>query len=523
MTAPNNLFARWISEIQAYDFDVIHRPGKLHSNADTLSRYPEIEEDDVMQVSEENFEEMQCNDRYAGTWMKYLKQKTIPSDSKLAVKIEREKDNYFLENGCVYRRCVMKGEKIRKQFVVPTVLVGKLLVKFHENPLSAHPGFFRMYRKMQQSYFWPTMKTDIKRHVKHCNDCARFKSTKPATKTPLKNIVTERPLQIVAMDFVGPLPRSDKGNVYALVMIDHFTRWPAVYAVENTEAETVARKLVEFTHIYGIPEQLLSDRGSKFTSALMKALCKQLGVKKIFTCSFRPSSNGLNEHLNGTLFHGIKMYASKKPSTWDEYLDAVTFAYRTTPHSVTQHTPAFLMFGRDVNSPIDMKPPTRLYSDEYVKVMQNERQQAYSMVKELVAKEQQRQKRHHDEGIKEIEVNVGEKVWLRDFVVKKNTSKKFHQPWQGPYEVTKVIGKNNVELQIKGNKTKRVNMEHIKLASKIEGKHEDIIKVHDKLRSRLPGQRLITRYFVEFQDGKTQWVDSTFVPDVLLEEFDAAL
>eukprot|EP00794_Sanderia_malayensis_P019624 gene19624-biopygen13894 len=310
---------------------------------------------------------------------------------------------------------------------------------------------------------------------------------------------------------------------YASRLLKSSERKYAVLQKEALEAETVARKLVEFIHIYGIPEQLLSDRGSQFTSALMKALCKQLGVKKIFTCSFRPSSNGLNQHSNGTLFNGVKMYASRKPSTWDEYLDAVTFAYRTTPRSVTQHTPAFLVFGRDVNSTIDMKPPTRLYSDEYVKVMQNERQQAYSMVKELVAKEQQRQKRHYDEGIKEIEVNVGEKVWLRDFVVNKNTSKKFHQPWQGPYEVTKIIGENNVELQIKENKTKRVNMEQTKLASEIEGNPEDIIKVHDKLRSRLPGQRLVTRYFVEFQNGKTQWVDSTFVPDVLLEEFDAAL
>eukprot|EP00794_Sanderia_malayensis_P008665 gene8665-biopygen6942 len=151
------------------------------------------------------------------------------------------------------------------------------------------------------------------------------------------------------MDFVGPLPKSDRGNLYALV-----------YPTENLEAETVARKLAEFIHIYGCPEQLLSDRGSNFTSALIKALCKQLGVKKIFTCAFRPSSNRLNEHLNGTLFNAVKMYASKKPSVWDEYLDAVTFAYRTTPHFVTQHTPASLMFGREVSSPLDMKPPTRL-------------------------------------------------------------------------------------------------------------------------------------------------------------------
>ena len=186
-------------------------------------------------------------------------------------------------------------------------------------------------------------------------------------------------MQIVAMDFVGPLPKSDPGNTYALVMTDHLTRWPVVYSTDDIGAETVASKLSDFIHVDGCQEELLSDRGSNFTSSLIKAICKQLRVKKIYTRAFRPSSNGLNEHLNGTLFKAVSMY---------EYLDAVTFAYRTTPHCVTQHTPAFLMFGREVKSPLDMKPPTHLYSDDYLKVMQNERQQAYSLMKEHVAKEQ---------------------------------------------------------------------------------------------------------------------------------------
>ena len=467
---------------------------------------------------------MQQTDPYAGQWISFLSKNQKPEDKNLAAKFEREKDRHLIgEDGCVYRRCEGKKGKTRTQFIVPKSMVGQLLVKFHDNPLSAHPGFFRTYRKMQMSYFWPTMKTDIKRHVQHCSECAKFKSVKPATKTPLQSICTERPMQIVAMDFVGPLPKSDRGNTYALVMVDHFTRWPVVYAVDNLEAETVARKVCDFIHMYGCPEQLLSDRGSNFTSALVKALCKQLGVKKIFTCAFRPSSNGLNEHLNGTLFSGVKMYASKKPSTWDEYLDAVTFAYRSTPHSVTQHTPAYLMFGREVNSPLDMKPPTRLYSEDYIKVMQNERQQAYATVKDLVAKEQKRQKDRHDENIKEVDIQIGDKVWIRDFIIKKGTSKKFHQPWKGPFEVAKVLGRNNAEIILgdKKKRTKRVNLEHVKLARDIDGKPDEIVKVHDKLRSRNPGQRLTTRYFVEFYDGHTQWVDPEFVPDKLLEEFNA--
>ena len=64
-------------------------------------------------------------------------------------------------------------------------------------------------------------------------------------------------------------------------------------------------------------------------------------------------------------------------------------------------------------------------------------------------------------------------------------------------------------------------MEQIKLAPEIDSSPEQIVKVHDKLRSRRPGQRLVTRYFVEFSNGNTEWVDPEYVSGNLLEEFTA--
>ena len=519
MKAPNNLFARWISEIQGYDFDVIHRPGKLHGNADGLSRCPV--KDDVFVMSTNSLLTQQEEDEYAGRWIDFLTNGRLPADQDLARNMVRERENFVVgDDGLLYRRFKGKSCKERRQLVVAKKQIGQILMKVHNHKLSGHPGFFRTYRKTQQKYYWPKMKSDIKRHLKHCDECAKFKLPKPAWKTPLKSISTSRPLEIVAMDFVGPLPMSEKGNTYALVMVDHFTRWPVVYAVNNIEADTVAEKVQDFIHTYGCPENLLSDRGSHFTAELIKSLCKQMGVKKIYTCAFHPSSNGLNERLNGTLFQGVKMYVSKRPTTWDIHLDALVFAYRTTPHSITQYTPAFLMYGRELTSPLDMNPPTNLYTTDPIKEMQNERRIAYETIKDLTSKEQQRQKKLHDKNLRKIQLQVGDRVWLRDYIVKKGTSKKFHQPWKGPYEISQVVGENNVDLRM-GKKIKRVNIEQIKKAEEIEGNPSDIVKVMDKMRTRIPGQRLVTRYFVEFSNGITQWVDSDYVPDGLLEDYNA--
>ena len=61
----------------------------------------------------------------------------------------------------------------------------------------------------------------------------------------------------------------------------------------------------------------------------------------------------------------------------------------------------------------------------------------------------------------------------------------------------------------------------MKPTREIDGNPDEITKVHDKLQSKIPGQRLVTQYFVEFKDGHSQWIPSEFVPDRLLEDFTA--
>ena len=67
MNVRNNLFARWISEIQAYDFDVVHRPGKVYGSADALSRCPV--KDEILEVSANDFSKLQRDDELVGKWI----------------------------------------------------------------------------------------------------------------------------------------------------------------------------------------------------------------------------------------------------------------------------------------------------------------------------------------------------------------------------------------------------------------------------------------------------------------------
>ena len=101
----------------------------------------------------------------------------------------------------------------------------------------------------------------------------------PSNQAALQPVKAGYPLQIVATDILGPLPKSKNGNVYVLVASDYFTRWAEAYAIPNQEAETVAKKLTnEMFCRFSIPEQLHSDQGRQFESKLISEMRKVLKI-----------------------------------------------------------------------------------------------------------------------------------------------------------------------------------------------------------------------------------------------------
>ena len=106
-----------------------------------------------------------------------------------------------------------------------------------------------------------------------CNLCTR-KTPAPKPKTAFVPISAGAPLELVAVDILGPLPESKSGNTYILVVSDYFTKWMEVYPIPNQEAITVCKKLVdEFFCRFSLPKQLHSDQGPQFESELITKVC----------------------------------------------------------------------------------------------------------------------------------------------------------------------------------------------------------------------------------------------------------
>jgi hypothetical protein len=134
----------------------------------------------------------------------------------------------------------------------------------------------------------------VDNYCSSCETCARRRLGSPRPIAPLGALRTVNfPFERVAVDVVGPFPRTKHGNRVLVVFIDHFTKWSVAFAFPNQEANTIARLLVsEIISRYLIPKELLSDRGTNFLSKIFAEVCDLFKIKKLSTTAYNPKCNG---------------------------------------------------------------------------------------------------------------------------------------------------------------------------------------------------------------------------------------
>ena len=141
-------------------------------------------------------------------------------------------------------------------------------------------------------------------------------------------------------------------------MIDGLTGWAEAISIDDQPAETVAHVIFsEWISRYGAPEQIHSDRGPQFESALFEELCTSFGVDKTRTTPLRPQSNGKCERFYRTLITMLRRAVQRRPYNWEPLLPAVLQADRSTPSEATGFTPHRLAFGREMRLPSDVGTP----------------------------------------------------------------------------------------------------------------------------------------------------------------------
>jgi transposase InsO family protein len=146
---------------------------------------------------------------------------------------------------------------------------------------------------MRKRYFWKNMYRDIEDAVRSCEQCARNNVHEMTRVSHMQLFPAHEPLEFVAIDIFGPLPKTAHGNRFLLVISDRFSKLTRTIPVRTTTALAVAKAFcTHWVFSYGPPRYLLSDNGTQFTAKIFLEVCLELGIAKVFTTAYHPQTNG---------------------------------------------------------------------------------------------------------------------------------------------------------------------------------------------------------------------------------------
>ena len=361
--------------------------------------------------------------------------------------------------------------------IVPPAGRARILREHHDNRIAGHFGLEKTLSRLRQSpYFWPKMRTTVEDWCKECAVCARPKAPNRKMRAPMQSVGAGATLERIGIDIMGPLPETDNGNRFVLVIGDYWTKWMEAYPIPDHTASTVASVLVyQFISRFGIPQQIHSDQGREFEAVLFQEMCKLLQIDKTRTTPWRPCSNGLVENFNRTLGALLRQMTSKHQRDWDEHIGLATMAYRSTVHESTGQTPNRMMLGRELPMPSHLlvETPEQDESQDstdltFIAGLEKRMQEAHELAREQLKRSHVHQKREYDRGAHTNEWSVGKAVWLFNPTKQVGKSPKLMIFWEeDPYVIIEKV--NDVVMKIQKSRCHKPRIVHVDRLKLVKG------------------------------------------------------
>jgi hypothetical protein len=345
---------RWSRKIDPYSFSVVHRMGSQIAQADALSRKPESNQ--LRRIKDcTEFQTELKNDEVLWYIQSILEGTALTRPTEPDVRGELE----FYESQIEKGNLKLADDKIYikidndNKLIVPKSLKKLIFSYAHNHELAGHQGFKRTKARIGEKYFWYKIAADVQKWKTECRTCAKHDIKRQApgvskSTVPVKGIA----LSQWSMDILGPLPQSEQGNRYILVLSDLFTKWIELYALPDQQSNQIINCLMDLICRYSIPGSILTDNGTNFSSRCYKLMLQSMQIREIHTTPYHPQTDGQTERFNATLMQALRKYIEEEPRGWDTKLQFVAFSYRTSVHSVTGYTPYQLVFGRRAREPV---------------------------------------------------------------------------------------------------------------------------------------------------------------------------
>ncbi|KAL0547191.1 hypothetical protein IC582_017119 [Cucumis melo] len=447
---------RWLELVKDYDCEILYHPGKANVVADALSRkvshsaalitrqaplHRDLERAEIaVSVGAVTMQLAQL------TVQPTLRQRIIDAQSNDPYLVEKrglaeagQTDEFSLssDGGLLFERrlCVPSNSAVKTE----------LLSEAHSSPFSMHPGSTKMYQDLKRVYWWRNMKREVAEFVSKCLVCQQVKAPRQKPAGLLQPLsIPEWKWENVSMDFITGLPRTLKGFTVIWVVVDRLTK--SAHFVPGKSTYTASKwaqlYMSEIVRLHGVPVSIVSDRDARFTSKFWKGLQTAMGTRLDFSTAFHPQTDGQTERLNQVLKDMLRACALEFPGSWDSHLHLMEFAYNNSYQATIGMAPFEALYGRCCRSPVCWGEvgEQRLMGPELVQSTN----EAIQKIRSRMHTAQSRQKSYADVRRKDLEFELGDKVFLKvapmKGVLRFERRGKLSPRFVGPFEILERIG-----------------------------------------------------------------------------------
>ena len=333
---------RMLLRIQGYDYDIQYRPANKIPIPDCLSRLIQNRSDSAISGMNVNVNEVVLTDE---SKLDIVRKHLSKDETLLTVRdyvihgwpsnrsnIPTEVLPYwpYKDEIGYYNGILLKCDRV----IIPNSLIGEVLKDIHRG----HLGIEKCRLRARRSVFWPNMNVDIAKIVNQCELCQVHGGPQTKTYTYNMNESSHYPMHCVGTDLF-----EYKQKPY-LLMIDYFSSYPWVRPLKNISSTSVIEGMQSVFTEFGYPYQIHSDSGSQYSSKEFMTFAKQYDIKHTMSSPYYHESNGKAE----CYVRIVKNLLKKQRSNINDAL----LAYRSAPLCNSKHSPAELMFNRQMKDNI---------------------------------------------------------------------------------------------------------------------------------------------------------------------------
>jgi hypothetical protein len=472
----NKRQTKWIEFLAEFDFKIAYQSKKKNDKANSLTR--RFEDKSVDETNDRNkhmHQTVLSTEKVDSRIVQKLNDTEKNLNSKLSP-FDRVKSANQKNEICTTIRNAIRNRKksfdemlLKKFEMIENTLffkkklwVSKIdqlklnsIKEVHDKSVSEHSDVRRTCKYLHKWYYWSQAKQSVKRYIRNCHICKRFKASRNKYSKLLNSLsISDQSWTNIIMNFVTELSKTKNDFNAILMIVNRLIKMHHYVLCTTEEDDTFAEKTIKLLinnvwKLHELSSIIMSNRDSQFVSLVWKTVCKMLKIDVKLSTAFHSETNDQSEIANQEMKRYLRSYCSYQQDDWFEWLSMIEFAFNAAISAFTELFAFMINYefeSRMSFDSSDIENVDRLSAKERIltqkaKTIFDKMKNIWNFIKKRLARAQDIQKRYADlKRNLSSEYQAEDMMWLFIKNIKtKRSSRKLNHKWIEFYKITNVL------------------------------------------------------------------------------------